>query len=257
MKHAVDLSHHNDVSWKKLKTDLVLYKATEGITFKDPTFVNARGNCKSPFYSYHFCGGGDPIEEAKFYLDNGKADGYALDYEIYLKDPVTWCKKFLDYVAKETGKTPLLYINASTCNGFDWTPCTKYPLWIAAYNYNTGVPGTEPKTGAWKDWTLWQYTSRGATTGVNGVADLNLVRDSFFPSKIEPVIIAQELPKPQNDTQVPVLQTNVPTAVETSNNGTSTVHTGLVYYTAYPNLTTLGSRWSRFIEFLISLFAKK
>jgi len=43
-------------------------------------------------------------------------------------------------------------------------------LWVA--NYGAKTPAL-PKTGGWKDWFLWQYTSKGKIPGVNVHLDLS------------------------------------------------------------------------------------
>lgn len=57
----------------------------------------------------------------------------------------------------------------------------KYPFpkewkfWIARYGENDGTKSKEP---AFKDWTIWQYTSRGEVDGIEGFVDLNESKES-------------------------------------------------------------------------------
>lgn len=46
----------------------------------------------------------------------------------------------------------------------------EYKLWVA--NYEARTPAL-PKTGGWKTWWLWQYTSRGQVEGMAEVVDLS------------------------------------------------------------------------------------
>lgn len=39
-----------------------------------------------------------------------------------------------------------------------------------------GIEYKEPKTGAWKNYSLWQYTSKGKVDGVIGNVDLNVAK---------------------------------------------------------------------------------
>lgn len=89
---------------------------------------------------YHFAGGGDPVAEANFFLRAvsplAENDVYILDWEIQHADPVGWCNAFMTTVHNATGVWPMLYINISTCNAYDWSPVlNNCPLYIAAPSY--------------------------------------------------------------------------------------------------------------------------
>jgi len=96
---------------------------------------------------YHFAGGGDPIAEADYFVramsPTAENDVYALDWEIQHPDPVGWCIAFVNEVHSKVGVWPLLYINISTCNSYDWNPVLKNcGLWIAApsFGFDENIP---------------------------------------------------------------------------------------------------------------------
>jgi hypothetical protein len=87
---------------------------------------------------YWFAGGGNPITEADYFIRAmsplAVGDVFALDWEVSHVNPVQWCLQFVTEVHKKTGCWPLLYINESTCNAYNWEPVLKNcGLWIADY----------------------------------------------------------------------------------------------------------------------------
>ncbi len=76
---------------------------------------------------------------------------------------VGWIRDFLDRYKSRTGRDAVIYTATSW-----WTQCTgnyggfaaKNPLWIARY---AATAGTLPS--GWSYYTMWQYTSTGATVG--------------------------------------------------------------------------------------------
>lgn len=185
-----DLSHWNgSVSWKNTGLDAVIIKCSQSTGYVDPMFsANKVGARRAGILCgfYHFAGGNDPIKEADFFVksvgDIQPGELLALDYEIHIANPVQWCKIFLDEVQRKVGFKPLLYINSSTAQSFDWTPVIKgdYGLWIASYGLNLPVVGLiPPKIGKWPFYAIWQYTSRGKVNGINGYVDLDYCKCSI------------------------------------------------------------------------------
>lgn len=187
MKIIADLSHWNKVAdWNKVKDSVehVIYKATQGTKYVDPTYLQAKERCKArgiKFSSYHFADGGDPAIEARhFYRIVSTADALdgelILDWEISHKNPVVWCATFLKELEYLSGKKGWIYLNNSTVGKYDWSIVKDYPLWVARYGMNTGSVPTlyKPNAGVWGNYTLWQYTSRGRVPGIEGNVDLNL-----------------------------------------------------------------------------------
>lgn len=184
---GIDVSKwQGNIDFNKVKksTSFVIMKATEGFGYTDPKFkANQKGfrSVKMPLGYYHFARpdlGNSPEKEADWFIKTiGKMEEgevLALDYEVNYKDPVNWCKKFLDRVRDVTGVKPLLYINLATNNKYDWSKVVKgdYGLWLAYWDNSLTK---RPKTD-WKFIAMKQY---GADTKVNGISG-NVDGDVFF-----------------------------------------------------------------------------
>ena len=101
---------------------------------------------------------------------------YVLDVEPNYNDP-TRVNKFLKIVYEKTGVKPILYINESMENNFNYD--TSYPLWIAKYSQN------EPNLKHFKDYIMWQYTENREINGkyydsnyIKGNLEDYIVRDA-------------------------------------------------------------------------------
>lgn len=174
--YGVDISKWQGVGAGDAGADFVICKATEGVGYVDPNcdkhYQRAKAQGKL-LGVYHF---GRPDynsakAEAQFFVKN--IQGYigeallALDYEVgpYSDD---WAREFMDEVYRLTGVYPVLYANASTINGNNWSKTAQVSgLWIAGYpnRYNVQDP-PKPSAedmpygiGAWSFWAIWQYTS--------------------------------------------------------------------------------------------------
>jgi GH25 family lysozyme M1 (1,4-beta-N-acetylmuramidase) len=166
--HGIDLSHWNKVTdWSKIKTDFIIQKCTQGTGYLDPTYKERKDKI---YGSYHFADGGDAIKEADWYLKNCGNEQLVLDWEIEHADPVGWCKKFIGRL-KEKGRTCWLYTNDARATKYAWPEDWTY--WIARYGVNDGTQSKEP---AFKNWSVWQYTSRGKIAGIDGYVDLNIAK---------------------------------------------------------------------------------
>lgn len=126
---------------------------------------------------YHFAGGGDPANEADFFIAAcsplEKDDVMVLDWEIPHADPVGWCLVFVTRVHERTGVWPLIYMNLATLNSHVWNPVlANCGLWLAAWNNDPDATLTD------KFYVMHQYSSNGTVSGIAGRVDL----DSFFGS---------------------------------------------------------------------------
>lgn len=88
---------------------------------------------------YHFAGGTDPVAEANYFMNamapKANNDVYALDWEVSNSDPVGWCNAFVTHVHDTIGVWPLIYMNLSTLNAYNWTPVlANCGLWLADWN---------------------------------------------------------------------------------------------------------------------------
>lgn len=107
------------------------------------------------FGGYHFAGGGNPVTEAKYYLNAmlpwNQGEVPALDIESGLSwnpnapgvDPVAWTMAFINQVQTSTGNAGgLIYMNLATLNAHDWTPVLeRWGLWLADWNDPTDPTG--------------------------------------------------------------------------------------------------------------------
>lgn len=157
----------------------VIQKATQGIGYTDPTFAPRRAAARAAGLldgAYHFANGGDVAAEADHFCDVvgplTRGELVALDYEIHLADPVTWCLAWLRATRDRLGVKPGLYLNQSTMNGFDWTPVVRedFWLWLAKYDATT----TAPAVSRWPFAAIKQYTDRGTASGIPGTVDCDV-----------------------------------------------------------------------------------
>ncbi|MFC4652625.1 GH25 family lysozyme [Lactococcus nasutitermitis] len=191
MANIIDLSSNQaGIDLSKLQIDGAIVKASGESASVNPYFeqwVDYLLAHNLMAGAYHFAIGNDPIAEANQFL--AKVKPYlgkitlALDFEAMAvqKWGSAGAKQWLDYVSQQTGKTPFIYMSASTAETLDWSAVAgKYPLWRAQYpDNNTGswaTPWTDGKgQGAWKSVAIYQYEDMGRIAGYGGNLDLNLV----------------------------------------------------------------------------------
>lgn len=101
---------------------------------------------------YWFAGGGDPVAEADYFLrcmaPLAEDDVYALDWEIQHTDPVAWVLAFVNHIHDKIGVWPLVYMNMSTANAYDWSPVfNNCGYWCAApsYSFDATLPVKYPQ----------------------------------------------------------------------------------------------------------------
>jgi len=135
---GIDISGHQiNLDFSKVKTDVVIIKATEGCSYKNPLlklqYAKAKSiGCHVGFY--HFLRTNNPTEEAKFFLEAIKGlesdCKYIIDCETEPSGANERVRQFAYYL-KSQGKEPALYSGLSFYN--DYLSKTDLPLWIAAY----------------------------------------------------------------------------------------------------------------------------
>ena len=237
MKELCDISHYQTINWDKYPYDTVIMKATEGLSFVDPKFSANQKSARDKKILcgyYHFVDGNNMVLEAEHFLSTigelQNGEFLALDYEIHLENPVQWCKSFLDYCFLKTGVKPYIYINQATLNGFDWTPCKDYPLWIARY-------GANPVLKDFPVIAMWQHADNGQVAGITGNVDMDTAyidpviygktyADLGAPTDTETTQeIAPETPVIPEPINVPPTTENPTTGQITPNNNTPQVQT--------------------------------
>jgi len=183
---GIDISHYQGTpNFDQLKSqiDFVIIKATEGINYTDPQLTYNQSEARRVGLGlgyYHFAqpNSNTPQKEVAYFLSKVTPDIgeiLCLDFEVSYPNPVTWCKLFLDTLSTSlNGYKPLIYLNKSLANGYDWSSVinANYGLWLASYDSNqTSIP-----TNPWPTLAMKQWTSSGTLNGISG----NIDRDTFF-----------------------------------------------------------------------------
>lgn len=141
--NGVDISSYQGaIDLAALPIDFVIIKATEGNSYVNPYCDSKYQQAKSMNLLrgvYHYATGRTSgTEEADWFLKN--IEGYigdailALDWEnAAVNKGVSYAKEFLDRVYSRTGIKPLLYVNRSTIDSYDWSSVVNadYGLWLA------------------------------------------------------------------------------------------------------------------------------
>lgn len=196
---GIDVSYWNaGIDWPKVRAAgqrFVFAKATEGDTYKDPTFDDNWRGAKSAGLlrgAYHFfrCNV-DPKKQAGNFIDYVKSMNDVgelppvLDLETndgQTKEKVisrvtTW----VDVVEDAFNRKPIIYSRAfflqdyfSEASGGPPSWAKDYPLWLAQYP-DVYVEGSQPfLPRGWFKWNFWQYSQTGRVNGINAKVDMNV-----------------------------------------------------------------------------------
>lgn len=85
-----------------------------------------------------------------------------------IKSKTEMADAFLKVISK-FGYEPILYGNPTWfTSDVDISKLTEYPVWLAHYTFSTEWPYA---------FRMWQFTSQGRVSGINGDVDLNLIFD--------------------------------------------------------------------------------
>lgn len=178
-----DFQEQPDFDRVRAEVDFVLTKATEGVGFTAQTLHRNKSELRRVGLQhgfYHFASGGDPIAEANYFVnqigDYQRGELLMLDWEIEHANPPQWSLQWLQRVESLTGTKPLIYMNSSTAQSFDWSPVVQNNngLVVANYGADDGSPHNAPGSAGWPFWAIWQYTSRGVLNGIAGNVDLDI-----------------------------------------------------------------------------------
>lgn len=151
----------------------VIVKATEGTGYVneycDKQYQHAKRNGKL-LGVYHYANGGSPTAEADYFYRNIK--GYigeaipVLDWESGGNrswGSTDWARSFAVKFHELSGVWPMIYVQASALGQVN--KCAdKCALWVAGYPVNAAswtVPSYPYGTGAWKNYSIWQFSSGG------------------------------------------------------------------------------------------------
>ena len=187
---VIDLSHHNStVDFTQVKAAGivgVMHKATQGLTFEDPTYQSRKTEALAAgllWGAYHFGTGDDAVAQAQYFLSfvsPGPSDLLALDLEADTGGTsmtLAQAEQFTTQVQQATGRWPGVYGGSylkQLLSGTSSAVLASSWLWLSEYGSTANIPSN------WPTWTMWQYTD--GTNGpephsITGVGDCD--RDSF------------------------------------------------------------------------------
>jgi lysozyme len=211
----IDVSHHQGlINWPKVATDGVkgvFIKASQGTGYVDDMLIrNARGAAGEGIKVgyYHYCNperGNAPEVEAEHFADT--VQDLPLDLPLVLDVEgeagalgttklTDWCRRFLKYLQKRTGKQVMVYTGGSFARSLG-AALGEYPLWVAHYGVNTPI-----SNGTWKEWSVFQYSSSGKVTGIAGNVDMNVMDVDFFRRFVPAAPPAVVIPTPVKENTV-------------------------------------------------------
>ena len=171
---------------------VVVTKATEGIGYVNSDCDRVVQDALAAGQGvgvYHFAHTeNDARHEAQYFIDNtrgyvGKGIVPILDWEPSAPWNTDWALTWLQTVEAAWHTKPIIYMNQSTENAYDWSSVVagNYGLWIAAYTlgytpvYGFNPPSAQPTLYHWQFAVAWQYTSTGYVNNWGGALDLSVV----------------------------------------------------------------------------------
>ncbi|MEU7473877.1 lysozyme [Streptomyces sp. NPDC044984] len=201
---GIDVSHwQGAINWTSVRNSGIQFawmKATEGTTYKDPSFNTnypAAHHAGVIRGAYHFAlpNASSGATQANYFASSG--GGWSRDnltlpgvldiehnpygamcYGLSTTQMRGWINDFYTTYKSRTSRDVVIYTTASwwnTCTG-NWTGMYgKSPLWVA--HWTSAASPTIPS--GFPTWTVWQYTSTGSVSGVSG----NVDRDQFNGSR--------------------------------------------------------------------------
>ena len=171
---------------------IVVAKATEGVGYVNPDCDRVVQDALAAGQGvgvYHFAHSeNDARREANYFIDHtrgyiGKGIVPILDWEPSAQWDTGWALTWLRTVEAAWGTKPIIYMNQSTENSYDWSAVVagNYGLWIAAYTlgytpiFGFNPPAAQPTLYHWPFAVAWQYTSTGYVGDWGGALDLGVV----------------------------------------------------------------------------------
>ncbi|MGH9872866.1 MAG: glycoside hydrolase family 25 protein [Pyrinomonadaceae bacterium] len=195
---AIDPYEGNEIDWEKLATDArvvaIIHRATIGDR-ADRKYAERRDEARKRGYkwgAYHLGKPGDPVKQADFFLETVKPsddDLIALDLESAdeTRDmSLDNGRAFIKRIREKTGRYPLIYANnlvtkaISDQYGTD-DVFSKTRLWYARFKSNV----TDFPSGAWKTYTIWQFSSELNCTSTKRDACLYTVPGTEFDMDVD------------------------------------------------------------------------
>lgn len=185
-RYGVDVSNHqNEVDWERVAGDdmeFAYIKATEGGDFVDEWFdrnwegAGAAGLDRGAYHFFTLCRPGD--EQAANFLDVVPLDPDALPPVVDLelagncadRPDREWVERelgaFLDAVESATGQRVVLYVGDDFEGEYHLRDELDRPIWHRRVLLRPDVEG----------WWIWQVQGYASIDGIEGGADLNVMR---------------------------------------------------------------------------------
>ena len=183
---GIDVSHYQgNIDWvtvAKQDVHFVYLKATDGITYTDPSFHR---NQKSvieqsiPIGAYHFFEPHDDgVKQAENFLAQLKIHDNMLPPVLDIEQSKGVKKELLqkrvqqwiDTVEKKVGCQPVIYSYGSFYNEYLGEKFSKYRLWLADYAQKPTLPHSV------KQWFIWQHSQSGHVKGISTLVDSDKFR---------------------------------------------------------------------------------
>lgn len=216
--YGIDISNHQrNIDLTAGKYDFAIIKATEGVSFKDPSFekfavqltgLNKLVGC------YHFARPdlhgttSEMKKEADWFISVVRKAGLlnkailVLDWETEPMNREDLLNSFILRVENQTGITPFIYSSKYKLNSWkNWWAITHCPIWMALWpsisRPSTGIDPSFTKPDKTVNWTIWQYTSVGTYPNYKGNIDLDYCEltaeewKKLAGAKIEPVEVSE------------------------------------------------------------------
>ena len=192
--YGIDISNHQrNIDLTAGKYDFAIIKATEGISFTDPSFkkfaVQLTKLNKLVVWN-HFASPDPPgptsemEKEADWFISVVRNAGLlnkailVLDWETEPMDKEDLLNAFILRVENQTGITPFIYGSKYKLNSWkNWWAISHCPIWMALWpsisRPSTGIDPSFTKPDKTVNWTIWQYTSVGTYPNYKGRIDLD------------------------------------------------------------------------------------
>lgn len=190
---GIDVSNHqSDIDWQNLDSTDVQFafiKATEGADFKDKRYrknwqeADKKGIVRSAYHFFTFCRSGS--EQAFNFIETVPNEPNmlppAIDLEYGGNCKLTKTKEellfdidnFIEIIEAEYNRKVIIYVTEEFYNDFLIDRYRDNPLWVRDIRKRARV-----KDG--RDWTFWQFASKGRLKGINTLVDLNVFKGNMY-----------------------------------------------------------------------------
>ncbi len=191
---GIDVSHwQGRIDWAAVKADGIQFavaKATDGLTFVDDQYARNRSQADQVgiyFTAYHFArpdkGSNDARMEADHFVDTAMLRGRHLLPVLDLENTgglgkralKRWAKAWVARVEARLGVKSMIYTSPyfwrDNMGDTTWFARNGHALWIAHWGVEQPLVPADNWNG--QSWTLWQTSSRGSVSGIDGNVDLD------------------------------------------------------------------------------------